>query len=442
MQGKLSEIDIRSILQLIELGQRTGELFVETVTDGAERSPDGGSTSAGVGGGGGSGSGGDRGNQQRQSWFVFFDKGQILYATSPEQQPRRLEDYLRRYGHRLPEDDLDRSVGDAIHDPEYAHLWRLIERNDLTPAQGRSLLKGAIREILFDLLSLHQGTFSFEMGPPLAPQLTTFNLSDLLPEAIAQVRAWKEFYPHLKSPNQCPILADRRRLRELLPEATFRTLTEWAEGRASIRQIARNRNRDLLTVARAILPYVQQGLIQLADPPTLDLPSHRSANGYHAPTIACIEDSATVRHAIEQTLKQFGYRVIAIADPLDSLRPLCSTPPDLILCDIAMPVLDGYELCAMLRQCSAFRSTPIVMLTGRDGFIDRIKARVVGATDYLTKPFKKRELKTLVEKYIGPGHPEAAPEGPTAAAEPPTDQPTDHPTDSPPVSAAPHPPDP
>ncbi|GAB4353913.1 MAG: response regulator [Cyanophyceae cyanobacterium] len=415
MQGKLSEIDIRSILQLIELGQRTGELFVEAAVEGMERPADLGAMALG----------GDRGGGQCQSWFVFFDKGQILYATSPEQQPRRLDDYLRRYGHCLPEDDLDRPVGDAIHDPEYAHLWRLIEKNELTPAQGRSLLRGAIREILFDLLSLHQGTFSFEMGPPLAPQLTAFNLSDLLPDAIAQVRAWKEFYPHLKSPNQCPILADRRRLRELLPEATFRTLTEWAEGRASIRQIARNRNRDLLTVARAILPYVQQGLIQLADPPTGHLPSDRSPNGYpQAPTIACIEDSATVRHAIEQTLKQFGYRVIAIADPIDSLPPLFGTPPDLILCDITMPVLDGYELCAMLRQCSTFRSTPIVMLTGRDGFIDRVKARVVGATDYLTKPFKKRELKTLVEKHIGPGHPEA-PHDPKVEAVPATPQPPD-----------------
>jgi twitching motility two-component system response regulator PilG len=77
--------------------------------------------------------------------------------------------------------------------------------------------------------------------------------------------------------------------------------------------------------------------------------------------------------------------------------------PDLILCDIAMPELDGYEICAMLRRSSLFRQTPIVMLTGKDGFIDRLKARMVGATDYLTKPFGQGELLMVLEKYIGKG---------------------------------------
>jgi twitching motility two-component system response regulator PilG len=70
-----------------------------------------------------------------------------------------------------------------------------------------------------------------------------------------------------------------------------------------------------------------------------------------------------------------------------------------------MPELDGYEICAMLRKSTAFRQTPIVMLTGKDGFIDRVKARMVGATDYLTKPFGESELLMLVEKYVGLGDP-------------------------------------
>jgi twitching motility two-component system response regulator PilG len=68
-----------------------------------------------------------------------------------------------------------------------------------------------------------------------------------------------------------------------------------------------------------------------------------------------------------------------------------------------MPELDGYEICAMLRKSTAFRQTPIIMLTGKDGFIDRVRARMVGSTDYLTKPFGESELLMLMEKYIGPG---------------------------------------
>jgi twitching motility two-component system response regulator PilG len=68
-----------------------------------------------------------------------------------------------------------------------------------------------------------------------------------------------------------------------------------------------------------------------------------------------------------------------------------------------MPELDGYEVCAMLRKSTAFRQVPIVMLTGKDGFIDRVRARMIGATDYLTKPFGENELLMLVERYAGPG---------------------------------------
>jgi twitching motility two-component system response regulator PilG len=75
-----------------------------------------------------------------------------------------------------------------------------------------------------------------------------------------------------------------------------------------------------------------------------------------------------------------------------------------------MPHLDGYELCAMLRQTRLFRHVPIIMITGREGFLDRTQARLAGATDYLTKPFKRQELKALIERYIGSGRLEPVPE--------------------------------
>jgi twitching motility two-component system response regulator PilG len=105
-------------------------------------------------------------------------------------------------------------------------------------------------------------------------------------------------------------------------------------------------------------------------------------------------------------LEEQGYEATSIGNPLRALSLLFQLKPDLILCDIAMPELEGYQLCAMLRQSTTFRQTPIVMLTGKDGFIDRVKARMAGADDYLTKPFGAQELLTLVEKYVGLGNPQ------------------------------------
>jgi twitching motility two-component system response regulator PilG len=66
-----------------------------------------------------------------------------------------------------------------------------------------------------------------------------------------------------------------------------------------------------------------------------------------------------------------------------------------------MPKMDGYELCAMIRKSGAFHKTPVVMLTGKDGFIDRVRARMAGATEYLTKPFGEQDLLAIVDKYVG-----------------------------------------
>ena len=390
MQGNLSEIDIRSILQLIELGQRTGELFVEAYTS----------------------TGSSTGTQptQRslagQSWYVFCFNGQIIYATQSAGSLFRLRDYLRRYKADTALDKIQVPYMASTNAPEYGYLWALLENHILTPAQGRNIIQSMIHETLFDLLSLHQGSFTFEMGPALAPQLTSLEISSLLAKIVKQVQQWKQFHPHIQSPNQCPVISDPSELRVALPVNTFNTLRRWADGHTSIRQMARYLNRDVLTVAKAIYPFVQQGLVQVFYEPSVAPANNKkewSSPETKVPRVVCIDDDNTIRKTVESILNEHGYEATTIGNPLQALSLVFQLKPDLILCDIAMPELDGYEICAMLRSSSAFRQTPIVMLTGIDGFIDRVKARMVGATDYLTKPFGEIELLTLVEQYVGLG---------------------------------------
>jgi twitching motility two-component system response regulator PilG len=405
MQGQLSEIDIRSILQLIELGQRTGELFVEAypaqgtsfsgMFNQDPRSPQG---------------------LNRRSWFVFFLNGEIVYAADTAAGLSRLQDYLHRYKADFDLNQIETPAIATMNAPEYGYLWALMENHQLTPAQGRSIIRGIVQETLFDLLSLHQGAFIFELGSPLAPQLTTLEIAPLVGQIMTQVQEWKQFHPHLQSPDQCATLADPTALRQALPEPIFATLDRYADGKTSLRQVSRYLNRDILSVARAIYPYIQRGWIQLAQSAPEDIIGGGGTKVWRrnlelwppakAPRIVCIDDGAAIRATVETILAQQGYDITTLEDPLQALSLVFHLRPDLILCDIAMPDLDGYEICAMLRQSTAFRQTPIVMLTGKDGFVDRLKARMVGATDYLTKPFGESELLMLVEKYVGLGDPE------------------------------------
>lgn len=383
MQGTLNEIDIRSILQLIELGQRTGYLEVEAFNLHRDA----------------------RSRLQEQYWFVFFLNGQIAYAADSDSSLSRLRDYLRPYRIDTRLDSRSIPAIATTNAPEYGYLWDLLENHVLTPAQGRSIIQSMVHETLFDLLSLHQGSFIFEIGPALEPQLTTLEIGPLVTKIMKQVQEWKQFHPHIQSPDQCPVIADGVKLSQALPKNTFRILVHWADGKTSIRQMARYLNRDILTVARAIYPYIQQGWVQLLYSNNTGTTTRLELAPFPATgskSIVFIDDGIATCKAVEYTLKQHGYPVAAISNPLQALSLVFQLKPDMILCDIAMPELDGYEICAMLRRSTAFRQTPIVMITGKDGFIDRVKARMVGATDYLTKPFGDSELLMLVEKYVGP----------------------------------------
>jgi CheY-like chemotaxis protein len=117
-------------------------------------------------------------------------------------------------------------------------------------------------------------------------------------------------------------------------------------------------------------------------------------------TIACIDDSQTVLQAINHFLDDKSFSVVLINDPVKALMQIIRSKPDLILLDVTMPNLDGYELCSLLRKHPSFRHTPVIMVTGNTGFIDRAKAKLVGASGYLTKPFNQSDLVKMVFKHL------------------------------------------
>ncbi|MBC6431338.1 response regulator [Nostoc sp. HG1] len=389
MQGNLNEIDICSILQLIELGQRTGQLWVRATSSHHNNKL--------------GGEGASIYRLKQQSWFVFFLNGQIIYCQEGESSLSRISDYLRHYRVEMRLTDKQIASLPSTDAPEYAYVWALLERNIINPKIAGSIIRGLVHETLFDLLSLHQGHFIFHHGAALAPQLNTFEIAPFVTKIRKQVQEWKQLYPHIQSPEQFPVLSDKVQLQSSLPEATVSKLQHWADGKTSLRQLARYLNRDILTVAKAIYPYVQQSWLQLVYSDT-NKPDYHTDNSElkrkHRGRIVCIDDAIAIGETINSILQAQGYEAIALTNPLEALSLVFQLKPDLILCDIAMSELEGYEVCAMLRHSTAFRLTPIIMLTGKDGFIDRVKASMVGATDYLTKPFTDIELLMLVEKYI------------------------------------------
>jgi twitching motility two-component system response regulator PilG len=116
--------------------------------------------------------------------------------------------------------------------------------------------------------------------------------------------------------------------------------------------------------------------------------------------ILVVDDSATVRKLISSKLEKSGHEVLSAVDGVDALELIKEFIPDLILLDIMMPQMDGYQVCKLIRSNEATKDVPIVMISGKDGFFDKVRGRMAGTTGYITKPFGPETLMKAVETYI------------------------------------------
>jgi twitching motility two-component system response regulator PilG len=115
--------------------------------------------------------------------------------------------------------------------------------------------------------------------------------------------------------------------------------------------------------------------------------------------ILVVDDSNTIRRSAEIFLKAGQHDVMLAEDGFDALVKVSDYHPDLIFCDILMPRLDGYQTCAIIKRNPRFASVPIVMLSSKDGVFDKARGRMVGAQEYLTKPFTKDQLLKAVAQF-------------------------------------------
>lgn len=115
--------------------------------------------------------------------------------------------------------------------------------------------------------------------------------------------------------------------------------------------------------------------------------------------VMVIDDSNTIRRSAEIFLVKAGCEVVLAEDGFDALSKIADHLPDVIFVDIMMPRLDGYQTCALIKKNLKFKSTPVIMLSSKDGLFDRARGRMVGSDEYLTKPFTKESLLKAVDEH-------------------------------------------
>lgn len=115
--------------------------------------------------------------------------------------------------------------------------------------------------------------------------------------------------------------------------------------------------------------------------------------------VLVIDDSLTIRRSATSLLEEEGFEVITAEDGFDALSKVVAHEPDIVLTDVCMPRLDGYQTCALIKNNAAYSHIPIVMLSSKDSIFDKARGRIVGSEYYITKPFTRRELVQAIRRY-------------------------------------------
>jgi len=355
------------------------------------------------------------------SWQMYVGGSQLNYATSTKGKAERLKCLLRKNYQGLAELEF------AEEELEYQTICKWWHNKGLPMSSLRRMLAQISLEALVQIMALPQTTVNFNKSSKIEPILIGSPLDKIPPSVWTVVSQWKQWrQQNLPSPFTRLYLSDEN-------------LNNFSELWQQLKKVAKVKSGPLFDTENvpAIMGTLQQrqSLYQVAD--TLEVPPQIMAlwvqpflakkvvstqtYGTDQPqkekmdsqatilaqkleqerqVIACIDDSKTVQRQVRGILEASGYNVLSITEPAQALTSLVRQKPAGILMDVNMPDINGYELCSMLRQSRQLKNIPIMMLTGRDGIMDRMRAKMLGVNYYLTKPFRPDELLEYVQKLL------------------------------------------
>lgn len=314
------------------------------------------------------------------SWSIFIEEGKLIYACYSEQMFEPLYRHLQRLSQQIS--TIPRGINEqlraifetaienqAIPNPDYLAICWLVNQKYISRSQAAILIEQLALEVLQSFLSLEEGSYEFipESFLDDMPKFCYLNLRLLVERCQRPPQSTSK----IQSPGS---VSEKSKSSRPNPPSSLRPNGNQA-GESANRSPSSGENNNFLRIS----------------PPSADRKVY---------TVFCIDDSPSVLNAIQSFLDEQIFSVVGVTDPLKALMEILRTKPDIILLDVSMPNIDGYELCSLLRKHSSFKHTPVIMVTGKTGLLDRAKAKMVRASGYLTKPFNQGDLLKIIFQHI------------------------------------------
>ncbi|BAW97725.1 two component response regulator [[Synechococcus] sp. NIES-970] len=350
------------------------------------------------------------GNSQYQG-HIHLLSGRLLHATAGIHSTRRWNRITQRLA---PQWRPNPQELNSPHMWEYQLLYQGITTKQLTVMQAKAIIRAIAQEVFFDLGCYPDAKVEWNENQKNATEIAlSLSLSYLEVEPdLNRVTQLQQQWQAAGLGNLSPTLAPV--LKPGIDPSALGVLGQYLNGEFSMWDISMRLGKSVNSVANALIPLLKKRIVQLKKIADLPHPlastdssagNNNQANGSVSPKkrdalIACIDDSPVILQTLRKILESAGYRTIGISEPMRGVAKLIESQPDIIILDLVMPNASGYSVCKFLRQTSVFEKTPIIVLTSRDTLIDRNRAKLVGASDFLGKPPDPEKTIALIERYL------------------------------------------
>ena len=346
---------------------------------------------------------------QGNEWHLYLYLGSLVYATGGIHPIRRWQRNLIANLPQIPfqlsnlQEELTEREADLNNNIwEYEQLSHWVEQQIITPQQGKNAVLFVLGETFFDLTQAKQVICRLNQNTILSPQIEPIEPQEII-NSIQQIwQTWEETKVADRKPDFAPVILQPKELQEKTSISAYQSLCKLLNGNRTLRDLSVQLKTSPLQVVCSLLPYIQSGIFGLVAVPDLLelLGSNSKYEDKNRPLIACVDDSLMISQMMEQIIGIAGYRFVAINDPVEAVSTLIARKPDLIFLDVVMPKVSGYDLCAQLRKHPQFAQTPIIFLTSNSGIVDRIRAKMVGSSDFLKKTVDADELLQKVGEFL------------------------------------------
>ncbi|HEY9768367.1 MAG TPA: response regulator [Coleofasciculaceae cyanobacterium] len=350
---------------------------------------------------------------QEHTWVIYLYLGRIVYASGGVHPVRRWRRQLVAYcPERLTKiEELQSALAGIAKESriswEYQLLSIWIDQDKISREQATQVIRASVVEILFDITQAMEVECESIRDNLLTTRLILIDAEQVIKESSKLYSAWQEAKIADRSLDLAPTIRQPEVLKSKTSPQIYQNLSQLLNGRQTLRDLSVRMKRDVVTLTRSLLPYLQLGLVQLVAVDDLALPTSTPVLGKlfenktpRRITIACVDDSPLICQTMQSIITEAGYNFVAEMDGLRAIAILLSRKPDLIFLDLVMPNTNGYEICSQLRKLSFFKNTPIVIFTGNGGIVDRVRAKMVGSTDFLGKPVNSEQVLAMINKHI------------------------------------------